>query len=402
MLRPASAPLPAALLAVWLVPSLALAVPKTVVAKVDSATITAADVAAYATSRGIAPDAATHELVDVALLAREGERLGLGKSPEVAARMDAERRRAALEVFIDKEISSGLKISDAELRDMFHAQADRAKVQTIILPMSDQAQAAFDRLSKGGDFAAEAKSSYDPNASEKGGEVGWRLRGQFEKPMQEAVFSAKVGELGGPVQLALGWAVFRVQERELGDEADFQARLPDIRAFAQQQAKEKARSHYLMLLRNQFHVVLDEESIKATGTRVLPQGDEATHPVATVAGKAVTLGDVLAELRRTFGGAVGGHASGPAVKNELAWSLIDAALLEHEATARGWNRDPSVAAAAARFRPRALAQVVIDETIRGKDEATAMAALQSRVEGLRAHAHISIDDKAVAALMTHP
>lgn len=323
-----------------------------VVARANATAITAGELADRAATTRAAggdpqPDLIVQDLINEALMAEEGLRAGLARDAEVVAEVDGVRRRRAADRLLEKEIAGVAKLDDAGLLEMYHASADTVRFEKLVLATRDEAQAALDRLKKGASLAEEAKHSYDADMAARGGQAGTRSRGQLEKALEAAVFSAPLRTFTGPVQLELGWAVVRVQERQLGDEAGFQAKRDELRRFAEMQMRSQYKAHYVAQLRKQADLKIDEAFLKGLGARLSATPAEADHVIATVNGRKLRYGAVADEVRRLFGGKEGGHASGPSVKIEYAWSLADRMLIEDAAMARGFGDDPGVRAAAA-------------------------------------------------------
>lgn len=104
---------------------------------------------------------------------------------------------------------------EARLSEEIQSPAPQVHLQAILLTTEEEAKAAKDRLDKGEDFAQVAKEvSLDQSSKEQGGDLGWAPRGLLDKELEDAAFSAKVGELAGPVETNEGYYVFRVTERE--------------------------------------------------------------------------------------------------------------------------------------------------------------------------------------------
>ena len=69
----------------------------------------------------------------------------------------------------------------------------------------------------GKDFAALAKQySQDVGSATKGGDLGWADRSAYVAPFADAVFSAPVGEIRGPVKTQYGYHIIRVEEIQPG------------------------------------------------------------------------------------------------------------------------------------------------------------------------------------------
>ena len=69
------------------------------------------------------------------------------------------------------------------------------------------------QLDGGADFAELAKAnSTDTGSGAMGGDLGWFGLGMMVKPFEEAVVSAEVGMVVGPVQSDFGWHLVLVKE----------------------------------------------------------------------------------------------------------------------------------------------------------------------------------------------
>ena len=333
-----------------------------VVARVNDAEITLAElrerIAATRSAGGDPkPELLVEDLVNEALFEQEGRRLGLQKDPYVKAATEEEIRNAASALLVES-LARSVRVDDDRLLELYHDSSDTVRLQMIVLATEAEAKACLQRLQKGGKLADEAKHSIDPESAAGGGELGTRSRGQLRPALAEAAFSAKVGTLTGPVKLDLGFVVIKVLERHVGDALDFVAKLEELRSFAQKQAAARLRSHFLEQLRAQAKVTVDEPFLKSTGTRLQGSPQEMEHVVATVKGRQVKFADVAAEVRRLFGGKEAGHSSGPSVKIEMAWSLVDRLLLADDAIKRGLADSPAVRTAGRRAERDAIVRLL--------------------------------------------
>lgn len=327
-----------------------------VVARVGDEAVTAGELAERAVAtraaggKVVAADL-LEDLVNEVVLAMDGYRLGIDQEPDVVAVYEAARRRAASDRLVEVEIAGAVKIPDEVLEEMYHDVADWARVHVIILATREDAEAAIGRLKKGAKFADEARHSLDPNGAARGGDLGDVIRGQLDRKIAEVAFSAPVGELRGPLQLDLGWAIVKVIERGVGDDAGFEKRKPALREMATKQATAQGRDHFTRQLRAREKVTVDEAFLKGTGTKIEASEAELAHVVAVVGARKLTYRAVLQEVVQLTRGRAGSHLSGPAVKLDFAWAIVDRMLLEDAAMARGFG-DDAVAKAAGRRAAR--------------------------------------------------
>lgn len=108
-----------------------------------------------------------------------------------------------------------------------------------------QKQTAIREALKGGtDFADVAKeSSDDADTKDKGGDIGWSLRGMIVDPNAErAVFATDVGAVTEPISTTNSWTIYKVLEkapsREVTDEQHQQLKQNAYPYWLQRQKKE--------------------------------------------------------------------------------------------------------------------------------------------------------------------
>lgn len=75
-----------------------------------------------------------------------------------------------------------------------------------------RADAVARMASTGADFAELAAAhSEDPGSKDNGGDLGWFARGRMVPEFEEAVFSAKPGDLVGPIKSQFGYHIIRIE-----------------------------------------------------------------------------------------------------------------------------------------------------------------------------------------------
>ena len=74
----------------------------------------------------------------------------------------------------------------------------------------------LDRAKAGEDFGELVKQfSQDANTLEKGGDLGWIKRGRYQKPIEDVIFSLKIGEVSPDVtKTDAGFVIAKIEERQ--------------------------------------------------------------------------------------------------------------------------------------------------------------------------------------------
>jgi parvulin-like peptidyl-prolyl isomerase len=146
--------------------------------------------------------------------------------------------------------------------------SERVRVSRILIRVSqgagaaerkralDAAQDIEKRLKAGGDFAAIArKESEDPDSADRGGDLGYLVRGVAPEAMEKAAFSLDVGQTSKPILTDGGFNIIRVTEKRAAEAPDFDKFKPDLANFMANMKFQKALADYVKGLRD--HAVIE-------------------------------------------------------------------------------------------------------------------------------------------------
>lgn len=154
---------------------------------------------------------------------------------------------------------------------------EKRNIEIILTKTEAQAKSAKSEIESGKSFASVAKRvSIDPTSKAKGGYLPEVIKGEEEKQLDEAVFSAKVNQLGGPIKTQFGYYVYEV----LATKAATQEPLSKVSATIKQQLvserQQKALSTFIKSFKAKWkaktecrsgYVVADCKSYKAPKTK---------------------------------------------------------------------------------------------------------------------------------------
>jgi len=158
------------------------------------------------------------DLVNMDLLAQQGEKDGLQNDPDTVAQLQLLHMRVLADAESQKYLKSQ-QPTDAEL----HAEYDQAvaamdkteyRARHILVPTKEAAEQIIKKLKSGAKFEELAKSqSTDTGSKNSGGELGWFTATRMVKPFAQAVAGLKKGEVTPePVQTQYGWHVIQLED----------------------------------------------------------------------------------------------------------------------------------------------------------------------------------------------
>ncbi len=175
-------------------------------------------------------------------------------------------------VLDQQKIESTLTISDAQLRAAYAANMDnfrmpeRVHVRHILIKTVDKsdaekkqllakAQDILNQLKNGADFATLAKKySDDPGSGEKGGDLGWVVRGQMVPEFEKAVFSLPPKQLSGIVTTEYGYHIIEVLEKEPAHVKSFD----EVKAGLADELKKQGVNDKMQGIADQVHAALEK------------------------------------------------------------------------------------------------------------------------------------------------
>ena len=121
------------------------------------------------------------------------------------------------------KVTANVTVTDEEIRNFYEKNKDKFKsegsvhVRHILLNTEEEAKEVLEGLKAGEKFEDLAREkSVDEFSKIKGGDLGWVEKGSMDPAFEKAVFSAKVGDIVGPVKTAYGWHIIEILEKKEG------------------------------------------------------------------------------------------------------------------------------------------------------------------------------------------
>jgi peptidyl-prolyl cis-trans isomerase SurA len=200
-------------------------------------------------------------------LADELRKQGLGMA---AYRLNTKREILKYRV-LNIAVGSKINVGDSEVQSYYDRHMKSSNVQVrashifitipedadnaTVLEREKLAKALLVRAQNGEDFAKLAREySEDAGTRAEGGDLGFIGRDILAKPMEELVFSMRVGDVKGPVRADKGFHVIKLVDKRAKDAKPFAEVQDDIRLRLRQREMERQTKTYLGELRKKVLV----------------------------------------------------------------------------------------------------------------------------------------------------
>jgi foldase protein PrsA len=130
---------------------------------------------------------------------------------------------------------------------------EKRNLRIILTKTEAAAKKAKQEVQSGKSFASVAKrTSIDPTSKANGGELSGVVKGQEEKALDEAIFSAKTGVLGGPVKTPFGYYVYEVKSATPGSQQTLAQAQPSIKQQLTAQQQQQGLSKFVKEFRKRW------------------------------------------------------------------------------------------------------------------------------------------------------
>ncbi len=192
------------------------------------------------------------------------------------------------EKLVKKVTEDAKKVSDEDIESYYDknkkrfAQPERRDLRVVLTKTEAKARQAKRALDSGQPFKRVVKQySIDEASKSQNGLLPAVSEGQQEKAFDEAIFSAKKGQIEGPVKTQFGWYVFEVEKVTKASQQTLDQSKDTIRNLLRSQREQKALDAFVKDFRESYK----DETDCATDYRVAecknaPKEDTNTGPAS--------------------------------------------------------------------------------------------------------------------------
>jgi hypothetical protein len=163
------------------------------------------------------------------------------------------------------QVTTSVTVDRHDVRAYYVRNADRyrrpeaRRVRHVLLPDEASARQVARRIDAGEAMAALAERlSIDPGSRARGGDLGEIHRGELSGPLEDAIFSAGVGAVVGPIATEHGWHVARVEAIERASCVPYAEARPVIAADLLAAARSRAFAAWLWSRRTEIAAIEPE------------------------------------------------------------------------------------------------------------------------------------------------
>lgn len=227
-------------------PAAAAVDPNAVVATINGANVTEADITLAEQDLGqqfgnLPPEqrraAALSSIIEIRLMAAQAVEKGLDKDADFQRRLAFLDQRALHGELVEKEVAG--KITDDEIRARYDKEIAAQKpvnevhARHILVKTKEEAEAIIKKLDGGEDFQKLAnENTTDPSGKTSGGDLGFFGPGQMVPEFEKAALALEIGAYTKePVQTQFGWHIIKVEDKRTQQPPAFETVKEQVRSL---------------------------------------------------------------------------------------------------------------------------------------------------------------------------
>ena len=212
-------------------------------------------------------NALTDQMIDQMLLAEAGRKAGLDQKPAVAYNILNQTRAILADAYLRSQVLA--RATPEAVEALYTERYANAEPETevhaghILVDSEEQAADIKAQLDGGADFAELAAKFGTDGTAQRGGDLGWFVKGDMVPEFAEAAFAMEAGTISDPVKTAFGWHIIKLDEKRPRATPP----LEEVQQELMGEVVQKAQAEILAELRDEAEIVKPEPPLPAQAIR---------------------------------------------------------------------------------------------------------------------------------------
>jgi peptidyl-prolyl cis-trans isomerase C len=189
--------------------------------------------------------------IETKVFSREARNVALESDPEVAREIRRLTEKILAVPFRQKFITDNFQITDTDIAGYYESHPElfrmptKARAKSILVKTRQEAEDILKLLKEGASFVYLAQQrSLHPNASRRGGEIGWFSKGEKDPAVEKVAFALKKGEISDVIKTDAGFEIIKLMGKQGGGIRPLDEVGPGIRMTLTMQKFEQEKQHY--------------------------------------------------------------------------------------------------------------------------------------------------------------
>lgn len=203
------------------------------------------------------------ELINKELLYFDALDKGLDQEEAFLAQLEEIKSNFIKQYAMNKMLSD-INVTEKEVKEYYEANKakfkapEKVKASHILIASEEQAEEVVEELNNGLDFAEAAKKYSKCPSKDKGGDLGFFMKGQMVPEFEKAAFNMEIGEISEPVKTQFGYHIIKVEDKQEEAEQEFEQVKDKITQQLLAQKQQKIYQEKVEELKGKYEVEIND------------------------------------------------------------------------------------------------------------------------------------------------
>lgn len=207
------------------------------------------------------------DMINEQLIYKEAVKRGINRDPEVKELLDEAKRKILIAKLMEVEAKKSA-VNEDKIKEFYEMhKADfvtplKLRASHIMVDTEAEANEILQKLKDGGDFAQLAKEYSKDPSKDRGGDIGYFIKGQLMPEIEEACFKLQVGQTSDIIKTKFGYHIIRLTDRIEPRTVELSEVKDAIEKELKDRAQQRALDDLVKDLRSKAHVKVNEKLLE--------------------------------------------------------------------------------------------------------------------------------------------
>ena len=204
------------------------------------------------------------DMINEQLIYKEALKRGINREPEVKELVNEAKRKIVIAKLMEVEVKKSA-VTEDKIKEFYQIHKDdfvtplKLRASHIMVDTEAEANEVLQKLKEGGDFAQLAKQYSKDPSKDRGGDIGYFIKGQLMPELEEICFKLQLEQTSDIIKTKLGYHIIKLTDRIEPRTVE----LSEVRDAIEKELKDSAQQRMLdelvKNLRSKAHVKINEK-----------------------------------------------------------------------------------------------------------------------------------------------
>lgn len=208
------------------------------------------------------------DMIAEQLLYKEALKRDINRDAEVKELLNEARRKILVAKLIETEGNKKTGVDEAKVKAFYEAHKDdfvtplKLRASHIQVDTEAEAKEILQKLKDGADFGQLARLYSKDPSKDRGGDIGYFVKGQLMPEIEEACFKLEVGQVSDIIKTQLGYHIIKLADKREPRAVELSEVKDAIEKELKDKAQQQAIGDLLKNLRSKARIKINEKLLE--------------------------------------------------------------------------------------------------------------------------------------------